>query len=337
MDNGPPGLVLKPCHPSRMGDATGPSDRELLERFIKGHDEDAFAALVHRYGPLVLGVCCRVLGNWDDAQDAFQVTFLVLASKASTLKEPELLAHWLYGVAYRTAVKARGRTAKHRACERQAAGMVSPTDEQPEDGREVLEVLDEELNLLPERYRILLVLCYLQGKTHEQAARELGYPLGSMSWRLGRARDALRKRLSHRGLAFPAGILALLLGQGAARAAAVSAELAASTAKAAVGFAVGEATAASGLSSSTLTLAREILSALSGKPRGRRMAAVMLAALLTLLAGGLLVYRVWGAEFTGHSGPRTIAIPTRDGCGHSDDSPASEQPAEARGGRQGSN
>jgi RNA polymerase sigma factor (sigma-70 family) len=316
MANGPLGSALEPLPRTRLGEAEGPSDQELLERFIKGRDEEAFAALVHRYGPLVLGVCRRVLPNWEDAQDAFQVTFLVLASKADTLKEPGLLGHWLYGVAYRTAVKARSRTARQRACERQAAGMLTSIPERSEDGREVFEFLDEELNLLPERYRILLVLCYLQGKTHEQAAQALGCPVGSMSWRLARAREMLRKRLSRRGLLFPAGLVALLLAQGAARAAAVPPVLAASTVKAAVGFAVGQATAAAGLSPSALALATEILSALSEKQRGGWGAAVVVAVLLTLLGGGLFAYRVWGGEPTAQTGSQTGASPTpRGGCG----------------------
>ena len=311
MANGPLSSVVEPLGTSCPGDAGGPSDRELLERFIQHRDEEAFAALVHRYGPLVLGVCRRVLRNWDDAQDAFQVTFLVLASKVATLQEPELLANWLYGVAYRTAVKTRGRTARQRACERQAAGMIAPVPQPPEDEREILAVLEEELNHLPERYRILLVLCYLQGKTHEQAARELGYPIGSMSWRVGRAREMLRKRMSRRGLAFPAGLFALLLAYGVARAAVVPAELTAATVRVAVDFAIGEAPAAAGLSASTIALTREILNVLPEKPRGRRVAALVLAALLSLLAVGLLAYRVWGSEPTLHSDSQTVASPTR--------------------------
>jgi RNA polymerase sigma-70 factor (ECF subfamily) len=315
MANGPLSSVLEPRPPAHPGADEGPSDRELLERFTRGRDEEAFATLVHRYGPLVLGVCRRILGNWEDAQDAFQVTFLVLASKADTLKEPEALAPWLYGVAYRTAVKARGRTARQRACERQAADMLPAVPDQPDDGRQVFEVLDEELNLLPERYRILLVLCYLQGKTHEQAARELGYPVGSMSWRVGRAREALRKRLSHRGMVYPAGLFTLLLAQGVACAASVPAELAASTVKAAVGF-VGEAAGAASLPASNVALARDILSALARRPRGRRRAALALAALLALLAAGLFAYRVWGGEPTPGTGAQPSTSPTPSNCGH---------------------
>jgi RNA polymerase sigma factor (sigma-70 family) len=318
MVNGPLGSVLDPCAPSCPTAVEQPSDRRLLERFTTDRDEEAFAALVHRYGPMVLGVCRRVLRNEADAQDAFQVTFLVLARKADTLEKPELLANWLYGVAYRTAVKLRGRAARQRERERQAAVMTTPDRAAPAEGKEVLEVLDEELSLLPESYRILLVLCYLQGKTHEEAAHELGCPIGSISWRLGRAREMLRKRLDCRGLAFPAGLLTLLLAQREAYVVALPAALAEATVKAAVGLVAGGAAEAGGLSASALELTEEVLGTLPQPGWRRRLSALVLAAVLALLATGLLAYHVWGgapANGGGCHGSNTAASPAgASGC-----------------------
>jgi RNA polymerase sigma factor (sigma-70 family) len=148
-----------------------PGDGELLERFVGQRDESAFAALVQRHGSMVLGVCRRVLNDWQRTEDAFQVTFLVLARKAGSLARPESLANWLHGVAYRIALKARIRVARQRTHERQAAAM-SPTESQPSgSARELREVLDKEIDRLPEKYRAPLVLCYLEGKTNEEAWR----------------------------------------------------------------------------------------------------------------------------------------------------------------------
>jgi RNA polymerase sigma factor (sigma-70 family) len=147
---------------------------------------------------MVLGVCRRVLRHAHDAEDAFQATFLVLFRKALTLREPGLLAGWLHGVAYRTAQHARSRAARRRVLEREAAAMAAPTDlDNP--WQDLLAKLDEELQGLPDKYRAPLVLCYLEGKTNAEAARLLNWPPGSMSARLARARELLRRRLEGRG------------------------------------------------------------------------------------------------------------------------------------------
>ncbi len=174
------------------------TDGELLERFVRQHEEAAFAALVQRHGPMVLSVCQRVLRHSQDADDAFQATFLVLAQKAHRLRRPGLLANWLYGVAYRTALHARQHAARRSEREREAAKRIVLSDD-PERKRLALRrVLDEELHRLPEKYRAPLVLCYLEGKTNKEAARLLGWPSGSMAHRLARGRDLLRKRLEAR-------------------------------------------------------------------------------------------------------------------------------------------
>jgi RNA polymerase sigma factor (sigma-70 family) len=181
------------------------SDRELVSRFVDFRDEQAFAVLVRRHGPMVLGVCRRVLDNAQDAEDAFQATFIVLARKAHVVEKPELLANWLYGVAYRTARKARAQAVRRGHHERQAALMAGTVAVEAGDNRqEIRGVLDEELQHLPPKYRVPLVLCYLEGMTNEQAAQKLGWPAGSMSYRLARGRELLRGRLARRARAFPA-------------------------------------------------------------------------------------------------------------------------------------
>jgi len=183
----------------------GPSDRELVSRFVDFRDEQAFTTLVRRHGPMVFGVCRRVLDNVQDAEDAFQATFVVLARKAHAVEKPELLANWLYGVAYRTARKARVQAARRGHHERQAALMSGVEVLQAaENWQEIRGVLDEELQHLPPKYRAPLVLCYLEGMTNEQAARKLGWPAGSMSYRLARGRELLRGRLARRSKAFAA-------------------------------------------------------------------------------------------------------------------------------------
>lgn len=184
----------------------GPSDALLLEAFLERRDEAAFEALLRRHGPMVWGVCRRVVGNQHDAEDAFQATFVVFVRKAASLRARELLAGWLYGVAFRTASKARVMSNKRRAKEKQAARL--PAQDAPERlSEELLARLDEELNRLPEAYRLAVVLCELQGKTRKEAAGLLGLPEGTLSWRLARARKLLAQRLSPLGTMLPAGAI----------------------------------------------------------------------------------------------------------------------------------
>jgi RNA polymerase sigma factor (sigma-70 family) len=200
----------------------GDDDRELLRRFVAAREEAAFAGLVGRHGAMVFGVCRRVLDDVHDAEDAFQATFLVLARRASSVRKQGSLASWLYGVAYRVACKARAASALRRRAEERPVDQVSAPDTATEAARrEVRPVIDEELNRLPEKYRAPLVLCYLEGKTNEEAARLLGWTKGTVSGRLARARDLLRPRLARRGLAIPAAGLAALFAHNAAAPAAL--------------------------------------------------------------------------------------------------------------------
>jgi RNA polymerase sigma factor (sigma-70 family) len=204
-----PGVAANPsCGPATRDAST---DAELIERFVRLRDEAAFSALVKRHGPMVLGVCRRVLHHQQDAEDAFQATFLVLARKVDSLEKPELLANWLYGVAYRTADHARGKAARRWQHEMKAAAMSPTKTESTAVSQEVRELLDAELYGLPEKYRMPLVLCYLEGKTNEEAARQLGWRAGSMSSRLARARELLRDRLTSRLPAIPGLLCPLLL------------------------------------------------------------------------------------------------------------------------------
>lgn len=188
-------------------------DAQLLDRFVLRQDDTAFEQLIQRYGPMVLGACRRILVDPNDADDAFQATFLVLVRRAATLDQRAPLGSWLYGVALRVALKSRAAAARRRERTKQAS-IMSPDDPTADlAGNEVRSVLDEELQQLPEKFRAPLILCYLVGKTNQEAARELGCPPGSMGWRLDRARTLLRDRLVRRGIGLPAVALAGLLGE----------------------------------------------------------------------------------------------------------------------------
>jgi RNA polymerase sigma factor (sigma-70 family) len=196
----------------------GPGDAELLESFLTRRDEAAFEALLRRHGPMVLGVCRRVLGNLHDAEDAFQATFLVLVRKAAGIRPRELVGNWLYGVAHRTAMKARAMSSKRHTREREAGANPRHAAPADEDGEELLALLDLELSRLPERYRVPVVLCELEGKGRKEVARLLGLPEGTLSWRLAQARKLLARRLARHGVPCSAGALAAVLSQGTASA-----------------------------------------------------------------------------------------------------------------------
>ena len=181
------------------GTAAGLDDGQLLERFVARRDETAFAALVARHGPLVLGACRRLLANPADIEDAFQATFLVLVQRAYSLKDPRLLSTWLYKVAYRVALRARTEADRRR---RLTPGGMAVARVDDLERRELRAVIDEEIFRLPRLYRLPVVLCYLEGLTHEEAAQRLGCPLGTVNSRLASARQRLRVRLGRRGLAY---------------------------------------------------------------------------------------------------------------------------------------
>jgi RNA polymerase sigma factor (sigma-70 family) len=213
-------------------------DAELLQRYLATCDEAAFAALVCRHGPLVLGVARRVLGRLQDAEDVFQASFLLLARKAETIRKRESVASWLHGVAYRLAVKARGRDVRRREQEKEAALMRSETVP-AEAWQSFNEALDASLQGLPPHYRSVLLLCHAEGQTQEDAAQQLGLPLGTVRSRLARGRELLRKRLAARGVTISAAALAVL-GVGATAHAAVGANLLNRTVRASLAYATGQ-------------------------------------------------------------------------------------------------
>jgi RNA polymerase sigma factor (sigma-70 family) len=190
----------------RWCDFEGLPDEKLLDRFL-GPDrtaaEDAFLALVRRHGPMVRGVCRRILDQLHDAEDASQATFLVLARKAGRIRDRRALGRWLYRVAYRTAVCTRTGSARRRTHEGLAAGMsaVTPGPEHHTSWSVLRLVLHEEVDRLPATYRSAVVLCYLEECTDEEAAALLRWPVGTVKSRLARARELLRARLTRRGLA----------------------------------------------------------------------------------------------------------------------------------------
>ncbi len=186
------------------------SDRRLVERALAAPDEAAFQAIVQRHGAMVYRVCWRVLQHPQDTEDAFQATFLVLAQKLPALRRHDSLASWLHGIAYRVALKARAQAAARRRYEQVAPPAAAlPGDEAT--WRELRSALDAELDQLPDQWRQPLVLCYLEGRTQDEAARQLGWSKSTLRRRLERARAALARRLTRRGLVWPAALSAVLV------------------------------------------------------------------------------------------------------------------------------
>ncbi len=183
------------------------SDAELLERFAAQHDEAAFEALLRRHGPLVWNVCRRVLGEEHAAEDAFQATFLVLVRKARSVSKQASIRSWLHGVALRVALRARQQ---EQLRQRREQEMPIRSAEEA-SWQDVRPILDEEIQRLPEKYRLPIVLCYLEGQTNDEAAQLLNCPRGTIATRLARGRERLRYRLLRRGVTLSAGTLAALL------------------------------------------------------------------------------------------------------------------------------
>jgi RNA polymerase sigma factor (sigma-70 family) len=274
-------------------------DSHLVERFLGQRDETAFAELVRRHGPLVLSVCRRVLRQEQDAQDAFQATFLVLARKAAAIRNRASVAAWLYGVAQRVALKSRSAAARRRQQEQRPAAPALPPDPAAEAARaELRPVLAEELGRLPEKYRAPVVLCYLEGRTNEEAARELGWTKGTVSGRLARARDLLRGRLARRGLALTVAGLAAALAEEAP--AAVPTPLSQTTARAA-------ALGAAGLvSPAVVALTEGVLRAMF-LSKLRTYGVVLLSLLMIGIPAGVLAYRALADEPTKEPPPAARA------------------------------
>src|SRR5262245_46880967 len=266
------------------------SDGHLLKRFVSHRDEAAFAELVYRHGPVVWGVCRRMLHDSHLAEDAFQAAFLILVRKARSIGRPDRLGSWLYGVACRTAMKARTQAARHSVQPCEMADMAS-TDSTDPSRQELSAVLDEEVQRLPARYREPFLLCYVQGKTNSEAARHLGCPEGTIYSRLAWARDRLRGRLVSRGVALSAGSLVAVLSAKAALAA-VPAALVTSTIQAAMLFAESSTTAAA-LVPRAVALTEGVLQTM----RVTKLKTIAAVLALSVLAGsGLLAHHVLAAK-----------------------------------------
>jgi RNA polymerase sigma factor (sigma-70 family) len=268
------------------------TDGELLERYVARREEAAFAALVRRHAPMVWGVCRRVVPGHQDAEDAFQATFLVLVRKAASVVPRQMVGNWLYGVAYQTAVKARAIAARRQAREKQVTDMPEPQDRPFHSLPDLQPVLDQELTRLPARYRAVIVLCDLEGKTRGEAARQLGVPGGTVAGWLARARAMLAKRLTRRGVVLSGGSLGAALMQYAGPAT-VPAAVITSTIQAATVFAAGPA-AAGALSAQVATLTEGVLKS-------------MLISKLKLAVTLVLGVAILGLGVTG------IALPTTSG------------------------
>ncbi|HEY7331196.1 MAG TPA: sigma-70 family RNA polymerase sigma factor [Gemmataceae bacterium] len=277
-------------------DEAARTDGQLLASFVATRDEIAFATLVRRHGRMVLGVCRRVLGHVQDAEDAFQATFLVLACKASSLRNREAVGNWLYGVAYRTSLEAKTRNARQRCRERPLNNVPSP-ESPAEEPRDWLPLLDKALNSLPKSCRTPLVLCYLEGYSRQEAARSLGVPEGTLSSRLARGRRLLAKRLAPYGLSLSGAALAGALCEGVASAQ-VPAALLSATTKAAMLVATGELTT---VSTASAILMKGVLKSMFLTKLKLALGAVLV---VTALGASGFVYQAAG-QLTGSSETRS--------------------------------
>ncbi len=229
----------------------GLTDGQLLRQYFAQRDETAFAALVRRHGPMVLAVCRRLLGRAEDAEDAFQAAFVVLARKGHRVAGQPTVGGWLHGVAYHVALNVRDRVARRQAKERQVEIMPQPLVMPEEDHSELLAALDREVARLPEKYRLPVVLCELEGRSRKEAARQIGCPEGTLSSRLGRARKMLARRMVVHGAAGAGASLTAMFASEAG-ASVVSGPLVASTVRAAGGV----------VSASVVALAEGVLKAM---------------------------------------------------------------------------
>jgi RNA polymerase sigma factor (sigma-70 family) len=267
-----------------------PADADLIDRFVNRRDGAAFAALVARHGPMVLGVCRRLLQDPHDAEDAFQATFLILARKAGTLGRGDPVGAWLHGVACRTAAHTRADRTRRRAHERRQTAMRAAEPTLAVLWEDLKPVLDEEVRRLPAKYRVPVVLCYLGGKTYDEAAREIGCPKGTLATRLAKARELLRERLSGRGVTLSGAGLAAIFAENAR--AGVPASLHTATVAAATSAAASVGVA---------TLTEGVLKTMSGPKL--KVVTILLVTVGILTAGaGALAYRAAGDAHTTAAG-----------------------------------
>ncbi len=278
MPTSPMNSVLQHLRSAVLPEGPEWTDAQLLDAFVDRREPAALEGLLRRHGPMVWGVCRRILGNHHDAEDAFQAAFLVLVRRAATVQPRQMVGNWLHGVARQTALKARAARARRRTTEAEQTTMPEPAVRGQDLGNDLQPLLDEELSRLPAHYRLVIVLCDLEGLTRQEAARRLGCPGGTVASRLVRARALLARRLARRGLTVTGAGLASELARQAA-AAAVPASLLSPTL---------EGVTTGGVSAAAAALAEGVLDAMSFT-KLPALTCLLLAALL--VGGGVLTCR----------------------------------------------
>jgi RNA polymerase sigma factor (sigma-70 family) len=288
------------------GTLTGAGERQLLDRFLADGDADAFEAIVRRHGPMVLSVCGRVLSDPNDVEDAFQATFLVLVRKAGSIRDRTVLGAWLHGVARHVSVRARVNARRRQAREQSGIEMAIWQDRRPgnESRAELRSVIDQEVSRLPERYRVPLVLCDLEGRSQDGVAAVLGCPVGTVKSRLSRGRDRLRTRLIRRGFAPSAGSLAALLSPDCAPA--MTPELLAATVGAATRVAAGRVITSGAVPAAVAALVEHTSRSLS--MNSLKFVIVLAAAGIVVASAGTFAYQAGG-----NKAPQPAPIPPEKG------------------------
>lgn len=283
----PMSVVIQQLRTAFGRDDAEMTDGELLTLFLNSRDDAALATLVRRHAPMVWGVCNRLLRSHHDAEDAFQATFLVLVRKGASVVPREMVGNWLYGVAHQTAARLRAIAARRSGRERIVANMPEPAVEEA-SRNDVISLLDQELSCLPEKYRVLIVLCHLESKTCKEVARQLGIAENTVASRLARARVMLTKRLARRGVTVSGGMVGVALSQGAASAA-PPATLVASTIKAASLMAAGQV-AAGAISPTVAYLTEGVVKTMFLSKIKSVMALLLMLSMVTLTSAML----AWG-------------------------------------------
>jgi RNA polymerase sigma factor (sigma-70 family) len=282
-----------------LRDAPDAPDGELLARFVNHQDESAFALLLRRHSPMVLGVCRRMLNDPHDVEDAFQATFYIFVRKAASIAHGKAVGSWLYRVAYHTAARVRSGRNRLRITESPVEAVAVDLPSAAEPAEELQHVLDDAINALPARYRLPIVACYLEGRKPEEVARDLGCRVGTLWTRLSRAREHLRGVLSSRGITMSAVALATVLEKNVS--AAVPNELMNSTFRAGLLLASGQTVAAGAFPPCVESLAKEVVRGFLVSQL--RTATLVLAAMVTLIASS------WLAFCTGAENPGLPAAP----------------------------
>jgi RNA polymerase sigma factor (sigma-70 family) len=276
------------------------SDRQLIERVLVGPDETAFQAIVYRHGPMVYRVCWRVLQQAQDTEDAFQATFLVLAQKLRALRRHTSLASWLHGVAHRVALRAKGQATAQRRRERHASRSEFLLPDEI-TWRELRSTLDRELSQLPDKWRLPLILCYLEGRAQDEAAQQLAWSKSTLRRRLEEARTALGTRLKRRGVTLPAALSAILVSDCLASPA-PAAGLIACTVEAAAGVATGK-TVTTAASATVAGLAQGVLNAMVLNQLKPVMVGLLAIIVVVGVGAGGFLYHAQGADTPGDASP----------------------------------